>query len=75
MLGGGSLTMEGGRRFLNEKRQVAWLGGEQKREHSEKQKKQNSVAAPVNTRTLRSKSKGTIKKKKIHACSDCKLVA
>lgn len=68
MLGGGSLTMEGGRRFLNEKRQVAWLGGEQKRGHSEKQKKQNSVAALVKTRALRLKSKGTIKKKKKHSC-------
>lgn len=48
--------MEGGRRFLNEKRQ----GGPQKRECSEKQKKQNSMAALVNTKALRLKSKRTV---------------
>lgn len=52
-----SLTIEGGRRFLNEKRGGA---GTQTRGCSEKQKKQNSVVALFNTRPLRLKSKRII---------------
>jgi len=66
---GWSLTMEGGRRFLNEKRQ----GGGQKRGCSEKQKKQNSMVAPFNTRALRLKGKRIIYLKNSRACTDCKL--
>lgn len=45
--GRGVCVQTGGRRFLNEKRQVAWLGGGQRKKSSRnRQEKQNSVAAP-----------------------------
>lgn len=63
----------GGRRFLNEKSQVAWLGGGQrKRSQRNRQGKQNSVAAPINIRASKSKGGGSIFKKETHACNDFK---
>jgi hypothetical protein len=44
---GGPQIRGGRRRLLNEKRQVAWLEGRQRRRS--KQEKQNSGAAPVST--------------------------
>lgn len=38
-----------------------------------RQKKQNSAAAPIHTRSLSSWGRGNIKKSKIHVCNDGKL--
>lgn len=63
-----------GRRFLNGRKQAAWLEGQQRRRpKGNQQKQQNSVALHGNTKASGSRGRENILKNMICEYNDCKL--